>query len=284
MSKKQLELPLADDNQPRLPTQDLADRHAQALITLKESQHKTAELEKQIKLREVENEQARLESERQKMELEKQKMESEKQKMELEKLKLELEKARLDNDQLRENQDQILNQVQAEDSLWNKRLLAYEKRFEDFERRLAEERQGTERKLAEWVKAKDYEVAERDKQWAQKVAELRAELQKSKKGNVEVTNSKNPFEPFTASTPKTVQFKQPVLSLEPKTETHLKPSASLVVDESKGRGKNLGNPRGLPLTQWSTQPLTGYPVLSGVPHFSPYSAPSYPVCSMANPL
>jgi len=46
---------------------------------LKESQQKTAELEKQIKLKEVENEQARLELE--------------KQKMELERLKLELEKA-----------------------------------------------------------------------------------------------------------------------------------------------------------------------------------------------
>ena len=77
MSKKLLELPLADDNQPRLPTQDLADRHAQALITFKESQQKTAELEKQIKLK-VENEQARLESERQRMEAEKQKMELEK--------------------------------------------------------------------------------------------------------------------------------------------------------------------------------------------------------------
>jgi len=30
----------------------------------------------------------------------------------------------------------------------------------------------------------------------------------------------------------------------------------------------------------STQPLTGYPVSSGAPHFSPYSAPSYPVYSM----
>jgi len=42
MSKKQLELPLVDDNQPRLPTQDLADRHAQALITLRESQQKNS--------------------------------------------------------------------------------------------------------------------------------------------------------------------------------------------------------------------------------------------------
>jgi len=68
-------LPLADHDQRRLATQDLADRHAQALITLKEFQQKPAELEKQIKLKEVENEQARLESEKQKMELEKLKLE-----------------------------------------------------------------------------------------------------------------------------------------------------------------------------------------------------------------
>jgi len=148
---------------------------------------------------------------------------------------------------LQENQDQILNQVQAEDSLWNKRLLAYEKRFNDFERKLAEERQKTERKLAEWVKAKDYEIAERDKQWTLKVAELRTELQKAKEGNVEVANSKNPFEqgrnqPFAASAPKTVQFKEPILSLEPTTETHLNRAEASLSMSLKAEEKISGIP------------------------------------------
>jgi len=46
--------------------------------------------------------------------------------------------------------------------------LAYEKRFNDFKRKIAEERQN------------DRKLVEREKQWAQKVAELRAELRKQR--------------------------------------------------------------------------------------------------------
>jgi len=69
---------------------------------------------------------------------------------------------------LRENQDQILDQARIEESLLSKRLLAYEKRFNDFKRKIAEERQN------------DRKLVEREKQWAQKVAELRAELRKQR--------------------------------------------------------------------------------------------------------
>ena len=162
--------------------------HAQTLITMRESQQKTEEikaraaesnakaeeLQNQIKLKEVEAKAREAENVRMQLELEKQKMEIERQKMELEnqiklkqaenaqvqiqfqKQQLDLEKARLDNERLRENQDQILDQARADESLLNKRLLAYEKRFNDLERKMAEERQDNDRKLAE-----------REKQWAQ---------------------------------------------------------------------------------------------------------------------
>jgi len=82
-----------------------------------------------------------------------------------------------------------------------------------------------------------------------------------------------------------VQFKEPVLSLEPKTETHLKPSASLVVDEAKGRGENLGNPREVrSILEIDPEELADMVWSPTDPRLKPSKAPFVPTPSYRTPV